>query len=314
MANSRMDELRVVDPILTSIAQSYSNDVFIYEGLFPKVAVSKQKGKIPTFGKEAFIVRDTQRAVRAKSNRIAPSDFELISFETKERDSEISIDYLEEEEANESLNYEKRITKQLVDTIELGKEKEAADIAQDLALYPSGMKKIISTGEYFDDYALNIDPLTYIFDGMDAIRNKIARFPNTMIIGVKTYRALLRHPKLVEKIKYSGATKANKEILKELTEIPNIYVGTSVTSDNGIDISDVWKDNILLAYVDSNSQNRNEYNPSYGYTLQREGKPEVDTYYENGGKMKVIRNTDNYAIKVTAQDAAYIISNTNQNN
>ena len=62
----------------------------------------------------------------------------------------------------------------------------------------------------------------------------------------------------------------------------------------------------------SDRKSRSEFNPSYGYTFQREGKPEIDTYYENGGKIKVIRNTDNYCIKVTASDAAYLISDTNQ--
>jgi hypothetical protein len=41
--------------------------------------------------------------------------------------------------------------------------------------------------------------------------------------------------------------------------------------------------------------------------------PEVDTYNENGGKIKVLRYTDNYSVNVTAQDAAYLISNINHN-
>ena len=39
--------------------------------------------------------------------------------------------------------------------------------------------------------------------------------------------------------------------------------------------------------------------------------PQIDTYFENGGKIKVIRNTDNYALKITANDAAFLIKNTN---
>nr|MDA3844620.1 hypothetical protein [Candidatus Kapabacteria bacterium] len=67
-----------------------------------------------------------------------------------------------------------------------------------------------------------------------------------------------------------------------------------------------------LAYVDKNEKaDRSEFNPSFAYTFRRKGKPEVDTYYENGGKIKVIRNTDNYCLKITSSDAAYLISGTN---
>jgi hypothetical protein len=86
----------------------------------------------------------------------------------------------------------------------------------------------------------------------------------------------------------------------------------AVHSSDGDSFSDVWADNVILAYVDrSERSNRSEFNPSYGYTFQREGKPEVDSYYENGGKIKIIRNTDNYCIKVTAPDSAFLIYNTN---
>ena len=89
-------------------------------------------------------------------------------------------------------------------------------------------------------------------------------------------------------------------------------MGLSVYTNDGANFTDVWGDNIILAYVDMTSKdNRSEFNPSYGYTLQREGKPEIDTYNENGGKIKVIRNTDNYCIKVTASDAAFLIADTN---
>lgn len=313
MSASRLDDLRMVDPILTTIAQEYTNDIFIRESLFPNVKVAKLKGKVPVFNKESFITRETLRGARAKSNRINPGEFDLVAFETKERDVEMSIDYLEEEETAEFLNYETKVTKQLIDILSLGKEKEAADLAQDTALYASDMKRAILVGEAFDDYSLTtLDPLTFIRAGMDAIRSKIAKFPNTMVMGITSYRALINHPKILARVKNSGVNKLNAAFLSELLEIPNIAVGTGVYSNDGTTFADIWSDNIILAYVDGNdAAKRSEYNPSYGYTFQREGKPEVDTYFENGGKLRIIRNTDNYGIKVTAQDAAYIISNTN---
>ncbi len=312
MATSRIDDIRMIDPVLTTVAQGYSNAAMIAGGLFPIVKVTKLKGRIPIFGKEAFVVRDMQRAMRAASNRIPPSDLEMIEYETNEKDVETAIDYIEEEESPESARLEHRITRQLVDIIELSREKEVADLVQNPSNYSSSQKNIIDAAHAFNDYSLSLDPIAIIKDGMSAVRNKIARYPNTMVIGESAYRALIEHPKIVERVKYTGVTNVSKKALAEIIGVDNIYIGLAVTTEDGNTFTDIWQDNIILAYVDgSDKNNRSEYNPSYGYTLQRKGKPEVDTYYENGGKIKIIRNTDNYCVKITAPEAAFLISNTN---
>lgn len=312
MPNSRLDDLRMVDPVLTTIAQGYSNASMVGSTLFPTVQVSKLKGKIPVFGKDSFIIRDMNRAIRTQSNRIAPSDIDLVSFETQEKDLEIAIDYIEEEESADYNRLEQRIAKQLVDIMLLDKEKAIADLVQNSANFVTDLKHEITSNEAFDDYTKDIDPILIIKDCMSAVRTRIARYPNTMVIGDSSYNALINHPKVIEKVKYSGLTNVSTKILSELLDIPNISVGLSVYSSDGTTFTDVWGDNIVLAYVDANSgTNRSEFNPSFGYTFQREGKPEIDTYYENGGKIKVIRNTDNYCVKVTASDAAFLIYNTN---
>ncbi len=311
---ARLDELRLVDPVLTTIVQGYSNAAMVAGALFPHVQVSKVKGKIPVFGKEAFVVRETGRSIRAESNRIEPSEITMVEFETKERDIEIALDYLEEEESAAFLRYEERIAKQLWDILALGLEKESSALALDAANYTQGLTQDIGAGEAFDDDTNSTDPIEVIRDAMSSVRNKIARYPNTMIIGDATYQALTKHAKIQERVKYAGISKVNSAVLSELTDIPMIRVGISVYSNDGDTFSDVWGDSIVIAYVDqSEAKSRSEYNPSFGYTFRREGMPEVDSYYENGGKIKVIRNTDNYAVKIVASDAAFLISNTNHN-
>jgi len=315
MLQSRIDELRMIDPVLTTVAQGYTNSNLVAEALFPTIQVSKLKGKIPVFGKEAFLIRDTYRAIKAQSNRIPPSDIEFITFETKERDIEISIDYIEEEESPDFSRYEQRITKELVDILQLGREKEAADLVQNTDNFNEDLIYEVTENQAFDDYTKNADPILIIRNSAAKMRSLIARYPNTMVIGDKCYQALINHPKLLERVKYSGISKVSKNILSELTDIPSVFVGSAVYSDDGVNFSDVWLDNIILAYVDrSDRALRSEYNPSFGYTLQREGKPEIDTYYENGGKIKIIRNTDNYSIQITAKDAGFLIYNTNHIN
>lgn len=313
MATSRLDEIRMIDPVLTTIAQGYSNPGLVADFLFPHVQVSKLKGKVPAFGKDAFIVRDTARAIRAASNRIPPSDISFVEFETNEKDIEVALDYLEEEEALSYQLFEQRITKELMDILMLGKEKESADLAQNAANYAAGQKKVITALNAWDDYTIaTVDPIADIQDGMKSIRQLIGKYPNTMIIGDASYRAMINHPEVIDRVQYSGLANVTTDIIRELIGINDIHVGLSVYSTDGGTITDVWTDNVVLAFVDKSERaNRSEFNPSFGYTFQRKGKPEIDTYFENGGKIKVIRNTDNYCIKVTASDAAYLISDTN---
>lgn len=310
MPTSRLDALRTVDPVLSTVVQGYSNAAMVGDKLFPRVSVSKLKGKIPVFGRDAFIVRATERAPRAQSNRIQPLDLQLVEFETIERDVEMALDYLDEEEALDIYGYEQKIAKELADILLLGKEKEIADIVQNPDNYDSELKLEIESEEAFNDYTNDADPIQIIREAMSAVRGRIAHYPNTMIIGDSVYQHLALHPKVLERIKFSGLGVLTKNTLSEMTDIPDIHIGMSVYSADGVSFADVWGGNIVLAYVDkSPRESRTEFNPSYGYTFQRDGKPEIDYYTENGGKIKVIRNTDNYCVKVTSQDAAFLIYN-----
>lgn len=308
----RLDNLRLVDPVLTTLTQAYTNNTFIGDKLFPTVKVQNTKGKIPQFGKDAFLVRDTNRALRANSNRIPTTDFELIEYQTREYDVEMSLDYLEEQEANSNLKYEQHISRELTDIMLLNKEKTIADIVQNPANYASDLKLEITSNKAYDDYANSLDPLISIKESKEVIRTKIGKSPNTVIMGCTTYNAISNHPLVLEKVKYIGGGKITLDMIKELLEIEDMFVGKSVYSEDGSTFSDVWGDNIILAYVDkSDYQRRTEFKPSFGYTFQLRDKPEIDVYFENGGKTKVIRNTDNYDIKITSTDAAFLIYNTN---
>jgi len=120
------------------------------------------------------------------------------------------------------------------------------------------------------------------------------------------------HPKITDRIKYSQLGVVTVELLKTIFGIENIYVGDAVyETDNGV-VTDIWSDDIVLAYVPPKKQNmeRSMYEPSYGYTLIKKGMPEIDTFDGEGGKIKNIRSTDNYTIKIVGSDAGYLIKDT----
>ncbi len=66
-------QARVVDPILSTVAQGYQNSELIGNALFPHVAVQQRAGKILSFGKESFMAYDTARAPGGPIKRIIPA-------------------------------------------------------------------------------------------------------------------------------------------------------------------------------------------------------------------------------------------------
>ena len=307
MSIMKKEVFRVVDPVLTTLAQGYTNSTMVSDFLFPCVQINSHKGRIPKFNKTAFILRNTNRASGAMSNRINDADFELLDFELIENDVEIPIDYLEEELSESFFKLEQKVMMDLLNILSLGKEKEAAGYAQNGNNYAAGSKTNCSTSLWSN---ASSKPIQVIKNAADSIRTKIGRMPNTAIIGASVYRALIEHPDVIDRVKFSGVRSVNTKILSELLNIEHIKIGYSQQTTDNKAFTDIWQDNVIIAYVDMNEKKkRSEFNPSFGYTLQQKCYPEIDSYYENGGKIKIIRCTDKYAVMVTCSDAAHLIHN-----
>ncbi|MEW5972331.1 MAG: major capsid protein [Pseudomonadota bacterium] len=305
---SRLTKLRVVDPVLTNLAIGYSNSSLVAESLFPLATVDKEGGKIPRFGKEAFRIYNTERALRAKSNRIQPEDIGSIDVVLDEHDLEYPIDYREDQES--AFPLQAHGTMVVTEAIQLRREKMCADIAQNPANYGPGNKIALSGTSQFTH--AESDPEGVIDDAKAAIRGKIAKNPNTMVIGDAAYRALKRHPKLKAILSDSRPRLVQLEDMKQIFEIPNIVIGQSLyVADSADTFTDIWGDNIILAYVPGASGgSRTPYEPSYGYTLRKKGSPQVDTRTEDG-KIELIRSTDIFRPYLLGAEAGYLISDTN---
>lgn len=305
---SRLSKLRIVDPVLTQLAIGYSNDALVAETLFPNAPVDKEGGKIPKFGKESFRLYNTERALRAKSNRIQPEDIGGIDVVLDEHDLEYPIDYREDAEA--AFPLQAHGTNVVTEAIQLRREKMCADLAQNPANYPTGNKITLSGTSQFTH--ADSDPEGVIDDAKSAIRGKIAKNPNTMVIGDAAWRALKRNPQLKAILADTRPRLVQLADLKQIFEIENIVIGRSVyVADNADTFSDIWADNIVLAYVPMTAGgSRTPYEPSYGYTLRKRGNPTVDTRTEDG-KLELIRATDTYRPYLLGAEAGYLISDTN---
>ena len=303
---SRLSKLRVVDPVLTNLAIGYTNAQFVADQLMPFVWVDKEGGKIPLFGKEHFKVYSTERALRAKSNRINPADIGGVDVALDEHDLEYPIDY--REDAESAFPLQATATNSVVEGIRLRHEKMVADITQNPANYPVGNKIALSGAACFSDPAS--DPEGVVSDAKAAIRAKVVKEPNTMVIGYESWRLLKKHPQLKAILSDTRPRLVQIADLREIFEVENIVVGKAVSASDAGVTSDIWADNIVLAYVPSaGGAPRSPYEPSFGYTLRKKGNPVVDTRTEDG-KIELIRNTDIFRPFLLGAEAGYLISNT----
>ena len=308
----RLSKLRLVDPVLSALALGYSNAEFVGTSLLPFVTVEKEGGKIPKFGKEAFRVYNTERALRAKSNRIAPGDIDSVDVNLDEHDLEVAIDYREEAEA--AFPLQAHATNMVVEGIRLRHEKTVADMVQNPANFPAGNKIALSGTDVFTNAAS--DPEGVVDDAKAAIRSKVVKEPNTLTIGYGTWRALKRHPKLKAILSDTRSRLVQLADLREIFEIENIVVGRGMyTTDAGVTV-DLWGNTMVFAYVPKGSKVagsdtpvRVAYEPSFGYTLRKHGNPVVDTRTEDG-KLEIVRNTDIFRPYMLGAEAGYLVTGT----
>lgn len=302
---STLSDKRIVDPVLTNLSRGYSNASFVGSALFPEVEVEKEGGKIPQFNKEAFKIYNTERAIRGNSNRISPEGRSSISYALTEHDLEYPIDYREMSE--DILPLEMHATTVVSEGLSLRKEKMQATLAQDLANYPSGSKVTLSGSDQFTH--ASSDPFAIVDSAIEAVRAKIAKRPNVMLLGPTVFKSLKNHAKVLDRIKYTMKGVVTLDILSQLFNIENLFVGDAVFASDSDAFSDIWSDNVILAYVPKTmaSAKRSYYEPSFAYTLFKKDYPLVDKYDEKG-KLLLVRATSIFQPLIVGSEAGYLIN------
>ena len=310
----RLEDLRV-NAYLSRVARGYTNSAFIAENLFPVIDSELEKVDIFQFNKEAFSVYNTERAIRANSNVVSPKGFSKMTTTLTEHDLAYPIDYREEEESK-VVKLQLHATNVVTEGLKLKHEKLCADLVQNPDNYLSGSKITLSGTSKFSNYGdkdagtPSSDPIGVIEDGKDAVAGKIAQNPNTMVLGYETWRVLKRHPQIQSLISNNLNKIVTIDFLKEIFEIPNIFVGKAVFTDDSGTFIKVWTDNIVLCYT-SNLASRTEYDPAFAYTVRKKNSLMVDEYTKEGNKLKYIRATDIYSPFMVGPDAGYLINDTN---
>ncbi|MDF0606636.1 hypothetical protein HZU77_013380 [Neisseriaceae bacterium TC5R-5] len=308
--SDRLQRLRVVDPVLTSLARGYRNAQYISEGLFPVAEIDKESGIIPLFGKEAFRLWETERAIRAKSNVMTADDADTLDVVLREHDLAYPVDIREQTES--MFNEEAKAAKRVKDAIDLGREARAGMLAQNPGTYESGAKIALSGSSKWSKNGG--DPIKDVEAGKEVVRQRTGMRPNTAVIGASVYASLKFHKVLGDALGTQERKLITPEHLKALWGVEHLFIGEALASNGGTLLGDIWRDNLVLAYVaqPGNGSGHDADIPSFGYTLRKKGMPETDKYDAEGNKVSYVRHTDIYKVVVVGADAGYLITGINE--
>lgn len=273
-------QARAVDPILTEVARGYrSPKAAIANILFPIVSVSAAAGKIISFGPDDFKLVSTVRAPGAGTRRVqfgyASGNFSLVDYRLE---ALTPWEIQREAQAVPGLDLISMNIRKVQNVMALEREKQAADLARNDALYAVTNKETLSSTAQWSH--VDSDPIADIMDAKEAIRQQIGERPNVLTVGPKVLTALRNHPKILARLSTSAdRPPASLAQLAALFEIAQIVEGEAVYHD-GTQFQDVWGKDAILAYTTPASM-IDMGSPNYGYTYQLVDYPVVEEGYED---------------------------------
>ena len=284
MAPLNTNSARMIDPVLSGIAQGYRHAQRIGHVLFPAIDVTQRGGQVIEFGRESFFNYKARRAPGADAINVQfgyeGKPFALQQFSL---DVPVPREHAEEAQAVPGIDLGKRAVNVAMDTLTLTLEIEQAELASNPANYGANNKLSLMGGDRWD--VDTSDPMDDIEAAKDQVRTTCGVEPNVMTINSKGFKALKHHPKIAERFKYTTSESITAKMLAGLFDLDELAVGkaTYVDSvDQNSPFKEAWGNSAVLAYVPS--QDAALEQPSFGYTYTLRGHPFVEPPRWEGGK------------------------------
>lgn len=300
---------RVIDPILTTVAQGYQNAEFVGMSLFPSVPVGQRGGKIITFGKEDFALYATARAPGAGTKRIQFGySGAAYALEQHALEGLVPFEIMQEAAAVPGIDLGRGAIVKVQNTIGLRLEYAQAVLATTAGNYAASNKVTLAGVDQWSDYSGTSDPVDDIEVAKEAIRAKVGKRGNTVVMGAAVFAKLRQHPKIIDRIKYTSRDSATPELLAALFGVKRVLVGDAVYADAAGNFVDVWGKFCVVAYTDLATL-ADMGTPSYGYTYRLNGFPTVEQPYEDrNAKSWIYPVTDEVSPVIAAALGGYLIS------
>ena len=263
---------RIIDPILSTYAQGYSDPEFIGFNLFPAVPVDVAGGQIIEFGKEAFRQYNTRRTPGASVKRMQTGFLgRPYALENHGFAAQVPIENQRDASIIPGVDLGKRGVRTALSAVQRSVEIQQAGIALNAANYDAAHKIALTGTAKWSDPAGK--PVTTISNYREAIRASSGRYPNVAIFSALAWQAFINNPEVYNKIVYTQTGVVTEQIAQTLLQVDKVVVGKSIYADVNDTFVDIWGNNCVLAYTALGTKDKEE--PSYGYTYTLNGHPAV---------------------------------------
>lgn len=302
-------QVRVIDPILTTVLQGYRQPNLVGEALFPRVPVRVAGGQVLEFDKSSFKLYNTQRAPGTAKKRVAfgyagkPYALELHSLEAP-----VPIQSQRDASIVPRIDLGTRAVRLAIAPTLLSLEAQQATLATNAANYDANHKVALAGATKWS--AATGTPGPDIEAAREAIRASSGVRPNVMLCSAVAWKALRSNVNIIDRFKYTNHDSLTTQMIANLFDLEKIVVGDAVSAADDGTFSDVWGNNAVLAYIPQVPMAVEE--PSYGYTYTMEGHPQVTVpYFENQTESWIYGVNFERVAVLTGITSGYLIQNPN---
>lgn len=300
-------QFRLIDPVLTQVAQGYKHPDTVGHMLFPEVDVDLSGGQVLEFGRESFRRVNARRTPGTGTKRIqygyAGKPYALVQDALE---GKVPYEHMRDASRMPGIDLGSRAVKSTMKIIRNLLEIDQAAVATNAANYGSG-SKVALTGSDKWSHA-DSDPTAQILEYKETVRKQIGIDINTLLLSADAFYSAQSNVKLRASLELTHPEIITVELLKKLWDIPNIAVGKGVILEDDNTLTDTWGNNAILAYVEHNPSGNEE--PSYGYTYKLRGHPHVEeSYSDRNEKSWIYPVTFDRAPVLSGISAGFLIQN-----
>jgi hypothetical protein len=308
---------RVIDPILTTVAQGYGSMDYVGLSLFPTVYVNAAGGQIIEFDKASFQLYNSRRAPGAATGEVQfgylGRPYALINNRLQ---GVVPRGHLRDAANVAGIDMAQVAINGTMRALAVGLEVEQALLATTLGNYPVGNRVTLAGATKWS--ASTGTPLTDVDNAREAIRQACGMYPNTMLISAVAFNACKNNPNVVARFQYNGAagtdaSQITPAMLAGLFNLKKVVLGAGIYyNDAGVSV-DIWGNNAILAYVpDGAAEIASPANPAYGYTYTMVDHPYAEPAFWDNDKAswKYPVNLERAAV-LSGITAGYLIQNPN---
>lgn len=297
---------RIIDPILSNVAQGYRHADHVAEALCPTVPVDVAGGQIIEFGKESFKLYNARRAPGGSTKRVQfgylGKPYALVQDALE---GQVPRELMRDAARVPGVDLGSRSVNGVMQALSLTREYDTAQLVLNAANYDVAHKVDLVAAKWTDNAN---NPHKDIDTGKEAVRATVGIEPNVLLLSAKAFNAAKNNTLVVDRFKYTSKDSITPDMLAALWGVRRVVVGKAITFNDAGVATDIWGNNAVLAYVPENPSGMEE--PSFGYTYVMRGHPAVEqAYFDNNAKSWIYPVTYERVPVLSGITSGYLIQN-----